>query len=144
MSYQKVIITGNLGKDPEMRYTPSGQAVTSFSVAVNESYTNAGGEKIKRTIWFRVSAWGKQAETCNAYLKKGSLVLVDGRMSADASTGGPKVWTKQDGSVGASFEITAATVRFLSARGDAAPMTEATRDLGGSDVPPEDEDQIPF
>ena len=78
MSYHTTIIVGNLGRDPEMRYTPSGQAVTSFSVAVNDDYTNNNGERIKRTIWFRISAWGKQAETCNQYLKKGSKVLVLG------------------------------------------------------------------
>jgi single-strand DNA-binding protein len=143
MSYQKIIIAGNLGRDPEMRYIPSGQAVTSFSVAVNESYTNANGEKVKKTIWFRVTAWGKQAEICNQYLKKGQMVLVEGRMSADPNTGGPKVWTKQDGTVGSSFEITAATVRFLSSRGD----TEGGPVAGGggmemAELPPEDD--IPF
>ncbi|MBE0680420.1 MAG: single-stranded DNA-binding protein [Anaerolineales bacterium] len=143
MSYQKIIITGNLGRDPEMRYTPSGQAVTSFSVAVNESYTNANGEKIKKTIWFRVTAWGKQAEICNQYLKKGQQVLVDGRMSADPTTGGPKIWTKQDGTAGSSFEVTASTVRFLSSRGEG----EAGPAAGGggmemAELPPEDD--IPF
>ncbi len=144
MSYQKIIIAGNLGRDPEMRYTPSGQAVTSFSVAVNESYTNANGEKIKKTIWFRVTAWGKQAEICNQYLKKGQQVLVDGRMSADPNTGGPKIWTKQDGTSGSSFEVTASTVRFLSSRGeggDSGPVSGG----GGmemAELPPEDE--IPF
>lgn len=143
MSYQKIIITGNLGRDPEMRYTPSGQAVTSFSVAVNESYTSANGEKVKRTIWFRVTAWGKQAEICNQYLKKGSQVLVDGRMSADPATGGPKIWTKQDGSSGSSFEVTASTVRFLSSRTDADGGSGGGG--GGMDMaelPPEDD--IPF
>lgn len=143
MSYQKIIITGNLGRDPEMRYTPSGQAVTSFSVAVNESYTNANGERIKKTIWFRVTAWGKQAEICNQYLKKGQQVLVDGRMSADPNTGGPKVWTKQDGSSGSSFEVTASTVRFLSTRGEndgGAPMSGGGMEM--AELPPEDE--IPF
>lgn len=144
MSYQKIIIAGNLGRDPEMRYTPSGQAVTSFSVAVNESYTNANGEKIKKTIWFRVTAWGKQAEICNQYLKKGQQVLVDGRMSADPNTGGPKIWSKQDGTSGSSFEVTASTVRFLSSRGeggDSGPVSGG----GGmemAELPPEDE--IPF
>ncbi len=143
MSYQKIIITGNLGRDPEMRYTPSGQAVTSFSVAVNESYTSANGEKVKRTIWFRVTAWGKQAEICSQYLKKGQQVLVDGRMSADPATGGPKIWTKQDGSSGSSFEVTASTVRFLSSRVDneGGPVSGG----GGmemAELPPEDD--IPF
>ena len=116
--YHTTILVGNLGRDPEMRYTPSGQAVTSFSVAVSEAYTSANGEKIKKTIWFRVSAWGKQAETCNQYLKKGSKVLVEGRISADPATGGPKIFTRQDGTSGSSFEITATIVRFLSSRGD--------------------------
>jgi single-strand DNA-binding protein len=144
MSYQKIVITGNLGRDPEMRYTPSGQAVTSFSVAVNESYTAANGEKVKRTIWFRVTAWGKQAEICNQYLKKGSLVLVDGRMTADPHTGGPKIWTKQDGSAGASFEVSAATVRFLSTRGDAGDggPVAGGNNMDIAEAPPEDD--IPF
>jgi single-strand DNA-binding protein len=143
MSYQKIIIIGNLGREPEMRYTPSGQAVTSFSVAVNETYTNANGEKVKKTIWFRVTTWGKQAETCNQYLKKGQQVLVDGRMNADPATGGPKIFTRQDGTAGSSFEITAQTVRFLSSRveGESGPIAGG----GGMEIaelPPEDE--IPF
>jgi single-strand DNA-binding protein len=144
MSYQKIIVAGNLGRDPEMRYTPSGQAVTSFSIAVNESYTNANGERIKKTIWFRVTAWGKQAEICNQYLKKGSQVLVDGRMNADPATGGPKVWTKQDGGTGASFEITANTVRFLSSRGegDGGAGMPMHGGMDGAEIPPEDD--IPF
>ena len=144
MSYQKIIIAGNLGRDPEMRYTPSGQAVTSFSVAVNESYTNANGEKIKKTIWFRVTAWGKQAEICNQYLKKGQQVLVDGRMSADSNTGGPKIWTKQDGTSGSSFEVTASTVRFLSSRGEGGESGPVSGGGGMemAELPPEDD--IPF
>jgi len=114
MSYQAVIITGNVGRDPEMRYTPSGQAVTSFSVAVDESYTNASGEKVKKTAWFKVSVWGKLAETCNQYVKKGSKVLVQGRMEPDPATGGPKIWKKQDSTPAASFDLTAQVVRFLS------------------------------
>lgn len=143
MSYHKILITGNLGRDPEMRFTPSGQAVTSFSVAVNETYTNNNGEKIKKTIWFRVTAWGKQAEICNQYLKKGSMVLVEGRMNADPATGGPKIWTKQDGTAGSSFEVTAQTVRFLSSRGDneAGPVAGG----GGMDMAEMPvEDDIPF
>ncbi len=119
MSYHTVIIAGNLGRDPEMRYLPSGQGVTSFSVATSRSYTNNQGEKIDETIWFRVSVFGKMAETCNQYLKKGSKVLVEGRLQADKN-GGPRIWTRQDGTPGASFELIASTVRFLSSRSDAA------------------------
>jgi single-strand DNA-binding protein len=133
--FHTIIIVGNVGRDPEMRYTPSGQAVTSFSVATSRNYTNASGQRVDETIWFRVSAWGRQAETCNQYLKKGSKVLIEGRLTADAN-GGPRIWTRQDGTPGASFEVSASTVRFLSSRG------EAGSDEGGE--PAMGDDEIPF
>ena len=137
--YHTIIIVGNLGRDPEMRYTPNGQAVTSFSVASSRQYTNQGGQKVKETIWFRVSAWGKQAETCNNFLHKGSKVLVEGRLTADPNTGGPRIWNRQDGTPGTSFEISAATVRFLSSRG------EGEGEFGGDEVPESDAgEDIPF
>jgi single-strand DNA-binding protein len=123
--YQTIIIVGNVGKDPEMRYTPSGQAVTSFSVATNRNYTNSNGEQIKETIWFRIAAWGKTGENCNAYLKKGSKVLVEGRLTADPATGGPRVWTAQDGSNRASFEVSAVTVRFLTSKAESEAMGQS-------------------
>ena len=147
--YQKMVIAGNLGRDPEMRYTPSGQAVTNLNVATNRQYTSNSGEKVKETTWFRVSVWGKQAESCNQYLRKGSKVLVEGRMNQDPATGGPRVWTGQDGSPRASFEMTAQTVRFLSSRGE----DQAAGGGGGGSsnygqpndamMPPSDDD-IPF
>ena len=118
MSYHTIILVGNLGRDPEMRYTPSGQAVTNFNVATSRQYTDSNGQMVKETIWFRVSTWGKSAETCNQYLKKGSKVLVEGRLVPDNSTGGPRVWTRQDGTTGASYEVSASTVRFLSSRSE--------------------------
>jgi single-strand DNA-binding protein len=127
-----------------MRYTPSGQAVTSFSVATNRQYTGNNGEQVKETIWFRVSTWGKTAEVCNQYVKRGSKVLIEGRLTPDKNTGGPRIWTKSDGTAGASFEITASTVRFLSARGE----TNESGPIAGSggmemaELPPEDD--IPF
>jgi single-strand DNA-binding protein len=141
--YQTIIIVGNVGRDPEMRYTPSGQAVTSFSVATNRQYSNNNGETVKETIWFRVSAWGKQAETCNQYVKKGSKVLVEGRLTADPATGGPRIWTSQDGSPRASFEVSAGTVRFLSSRAETegggmsgAPASDDSGAPGGDeDIP---------
>ncbi len=144
--YQNIIIVGNLGKDPEMRYTPSGQPVTSFSVVTSRQYTGNNGQVVKETTWFRVTAWGKQAEVCNQYLKKGSKVLVEGRLTPDPNTGGPRVWTKQDGTPGASFEITASTVRFLSSRdegGGGGGGGYSGADAGGSFVGAPDED-IPF
>jgi len=145
-----MILVGRLGKDPEMRYTPSGTAVTNFSVAVDDSYTNNNGERIKRTIWFRVAAWGKLGEVCNQYLEKGRMALVEGRMTVDAATGGPRVWTGQDGSPRASYEVTAQNVRFLSSRNENQQVSDSR---GGGDAnygqpndamtPPSDED-IPF
>jgi single-strand DNA-binding protein len=124
-----------------MRYTPSGAAVTSFSVATNRQYTSNNGQLMKETIWFRISAWGKTAETCNQYVKKGMKVLVEGRLTADPNTGGPRIWQKQDGSSGASFEITANTVRFLSSRGEGGDGSGA-HDSGFVGAPSEDD--IPF
>ena len=141
--FHTIVIVGNVGRDPEMRYTPSGQAVTSFSVASNRRYTSSNGEQINETIWFRVSAWGKQAEVCNQYLKKGSKVLVEGRLTPDKNTGGPRIWQKQDGTSGASFEVTAGTIRFLSSRGESDSGTGSMADAGDMAVAPA-EDDIPF
>lgn len=115
--FQTIIVVGNVGREPEMRYTPSGQAVTSFSVATNRNYTGQNGQQVKETIWFRITAWGKLAETCNQFLHKGSKVLIEGRLVADAN-GNPRTWTDQSGATRASFEISASTVRFLSSRTD--------------------------
>jgi single-strand DNA-binding protein len=141
--YHTLILVGNVGRDPEMRYTPSGQPVTSFSVATNRQYTANNGESVKETIWFRVTTWGKQAEVCNQYVKKGSKVLVEGRLTPDANTGGPRVWTAQDGSPRASFEVTASTVRFLSSRGDGEGPSMAG-DMGGGSFVGAPEEDIPF
>jgi len=145
MSYHKITVVGNLGRDPEMRYTPSGQAVTNFSVASNRQYTNSNGEKIKETVWFRVSAWGRQAETVNQFLKTGSQVLVDGRMTPDKTTGGPRIWNRQDGTPATSYEITAERVVFLSGRGDGAGASGDN--FQGAPAEPEGmgtEEEIPF
>jgi single-strand DNA-binding protein len=140
--FHTIIIVGNVGRDPEMRYTPSGQAVTSFSVASNRRYTSSNGEQVNETIWFRISAWGKQAETCNQYLKKGSRVLVEGRLTPDKSSGGPRIWQKQDGTSAASFEVTAQTVRFLTTRSE-SEAGGMGGDAGDAAVAPADDD-IPF
>jgi single-strand DNA-binding protein len=137
--YHNLIIVGNLGRDPEMRYTPSGTPVTSFNVATNRQYTNSQGERVKETIWFRISAWNKLAETCNTYLRKGSKVFIEGRLTPDPATGGPRVWTRQDGSAGSSFEVTANTVRFLDSRSDSFDMQD--QDSGDDML---DESEIPF
>jgi single-strand DNA-binding protein len=116
--YSKIIIIGNLGRDPELRFTPGGDPVTTFSVATSRRY----GEK-DETTWFRVSVLGKQAETCNQYLHKGSKVLVEGALKADAQ-GNPRTYERKDGTWSASYEITAETVRFLTPKGEDAPVED--------------------
>ena len=120
--YQKLIIVGNLGRDPEMKYLPDGNAVTDFTVATSRKVK---GEK--ETTWFHVSVWGKQAESCNQYLGKGSKVLVEGRLSADEN-GNPKIFKRSDGSSGSSFEVRADSVQFLSSKGETVPSEPAFSD----------------
>ncbi len=136
--YHTIIIVGNLGRDPEMRYTPTGQAVTSFPVASSRTYTSSNGQQVKETIWFRISAWGKLAETCNNYLRKGRPVLVEGRLVANEQ-GSPRIWNRADGTPGASFEVNAATVRFLGGRRESEGEIDAEEPVEG-DVG----DEIPF
>ena len=116
--YQKLIFIGNLGSNPEQRFTPSGDPVTTFSVATSRKY----GET-DETTWLRVSVWGKQAEACNQYLHKGSKVLVEGALKADAQ-GNPRTYERKDGTWAASFELTAETVRFLTPKGEDAPVED--------------------
>lgn len=139
--YQKVIIIGNLGGDPEMRYMPDGTAVTNFSLATSRRWTDRStGEPKEETAWFRVSVWGRQAETANEYLSKGRQVLVEGRMRPDPQTGGPRVWTAQDGTVRASYEMVADNFRFLGGRDEMSFSEEE----GGEGQAPQEEDEIPF
>jgi single-strand DNA-binding protein len=139
--FHKIILVGNLGRDPEMRYTPSGQAVTNFNVATNRTYNDNAGNQVKQTTWFRVSVWGKQAETVHQYLRKGRQVLVEGRLNPD-DNGNPRIWNASDGTPRASFEVTADTVRFLgSPAGDAGGVPA---EEGGAMGLPETEDDIPF
>jgi len=132
--YQKIIIVGNLGRDPEMRYTPQGTPVTNFTVATNERWTDPEGQQQERTTWFRVTAWRRLAETCAQYLTKGRQVLVEGRLNPDPQTGGPRIWTGSDGVARASYEVTALTVKFLGVRGEVAEGAEML----------EEEEEIPF
>ena len=137
MSFHTIIIVGNLGRDPEMRYAPNGNAVTSLSVASNRQYTDSSGQKVKETTWFRVSVWGKQAENVNTYLQKGSSVLIEGELRPDKETGNPRTFTRADGSTGASYEVNARTVRFLSTKGGGA---DSASDSGGGVA----DEEIPF
>jgi single-strand DNA-binding protein len=133
----KIIVIGNLGRNPEMRYLPSGQPVTNFSVASNRKWNDAEGQTHEETIWVRVSAFGRLAEVCNQYLAKGRQVYVEGRLRPDQETGGPRVFTRKDGTPGASYELVAATVQFLGGR-NGNPNEPG---FGGE---PEVEEEIPF
>jgi single-strand DNA-binding protein len=144
--YQHLTIIGNLGRDPEMRYTPSGSPVTQLNVATNRTYKDNNGQQVKETTWFRVSVFGKMAENCAQYLQKGRMVLVEGRLTPDKQTGGPRIWDRQDGTKGTSFEVFATNVKFMPSgqRTEAGPPV-ADEDIAGA--PTEtmgDEEAIPF
>lgn len=104
--YQNLVLVGRVGQTPELRMTGSGQSVAHFSVAVNRVYTDQEGARGEQTTWFRVTTWGKLAETCAQYLTKGRLVLVEGTVNASA-------YVDQGGKARASLEVTASAVRFL-------------------------------
>lgn len=149
--YHSLTIVGNVGRDPEMRYLPNGTAVTSFTIASNHQYTSNTGETVKQVVWFRVSVFGKQGESCNQYLTKGSKVLIEGRLNPDPQSGGPRVWIPKDGSPPrASFDVTANVVRFLSTRnesssGDYSQNRNNEFDSSSGFIGPDDDDEnLPF
>ena len=115
--YQQITLIGNLGGDPEMRYTQDGTPVTSFRVATNRRWKTQDGTTQEKSVWFRVSAWRRLAETCNQYLTKGQRVLVVGEMAE------PSTWTDQEGNTRSSLEVRARNVQFLSTRAEAQGMT---------------------
>lgn len=148
MSVNKVILVGRLGQNPEIRYTPSGAAVTNFSVATNESWTDKSGQKQERTEWHRVVVWGKLAELCSQYLTKGRQAYVEGRLQT-------RQWQDKDGQTKYTTEIQAQTVQFLGATAGAGERREASPEMGmggmapemagrGPDAPSFTEDDIPF
>jgi single-strand DNA-binding protein len=122
MAFCKVMIIGNLGRDPEMRYTASGQPVTQFTVAVNRNYKNQAGEWQEETEWFRIVAWGPLAERTAEYLRKGRKVYVEGRLQT-------RQWEGQDGQKRYTTELVANTVTPLDPRPrDDTPRDDAPRD----------------
>jgi single-strand DNA-binding protein len=135
----KIFIIGNLGRDPEPRYTPTGQMVTSFSVATNYRYKTASGEQREETEWFNCSAFGKLAETCNQYLSKGQQVYVEGRLSS-------RTYQTRDGQTRFSNDIRVTEVQFLGSR--SIGVSEDQRDIQpGVPVPEDYEDEnidLPF
>jgi single-strand DNA-binding protein len=142
--YQRLVLVGNLGRDPEMRYTPNGTAVTTFPVATSRRWTDASGQLKEETAWFRVSVFGKQAEVCNQYLAKGRKVLVEGELVVDEKTGGPRVYTRKDGTAGASFEVRGNTVRFLTPKGESEGSTAGGITPVPTDAGSMSEEDLPF
>ena len=146
MSYMKVVIVGNLGRDPEIKYLASGQAVTNMSVAANRRWTDQStGQLQEEVCWFRVSVWGKQAEAVSQYLSKGRQVLIEGRLRPDPDTGGPRIYARSDGTAGASFEVVADRVQFLGGNGNGDGRGNGNHDNGQAEAEPAfADDQIPF
>jgi single-strand DNA-binding protein len=113
MSVNKAILVGRLGKDPETKYTGSGQAVSNFSLATDETYKDKNGERQKKTEWHRLVVWGKQAEIAQQYLKKGSLIFVEGRIQT-------REWQDKENQKRTTTEIVVQNFRMLGGRADGA------------------------
>ena len=118
-SLNRVFLIGNLTRDPELRYLPSGQAVTTFTIAINRVYNAASGERKEDTSFIRIVVWARRAEVCNEYLRKGSPVFVEGRLQS-------RTWEAQDGTKRSSVEVVANNVQFLGRGGarEAAPEVQ--------------------
>jgi single-strand DNA-binding protein len=112
--YARIVGIGYVGREPEGRYTANGVAVTMFSVATDNAFTDKSGQKVKETTWWKVSVFGKLAENVNKYVHVGSLVAFEGRMNPDPATGSPRVWEGKDGTWRATYELIANDVRFLN------------------------------
>mgnify|MGYP000887000632 CR=1 FL=1 len=144
-SLNKVMLIGNLGKDPEVRYTTSGQAVATFSLATSEKFKTKSGDWEERTEWHRVTLWGKQAEIASEYLAKGKTVYIEGRLQT-------RKWTDRDGNEKYTTEIVGDRMQMLGGRGDSGSGGGGRRqDAGGVsdttvsyDEPPFQDDDIPF
>ena len=115
--YHKIIVVGNVTRDPELRYTPAGKAVCTLNIAVNDGW----GDN-KSTIWIKAAVWEKGAESAAEHVKKGSSVLVEGRLSPDKDTGSPRVYQRKDGEYGASYDMTAEVWRFVGNKNTGAEV----------------------
>ena len=132
MSANKVILVGRLGRDPETRFTGSGQAVCNFSIATDESYKDKSGERQKRTEWHKIVVWGKQAEIAQQYLKKGSLIFVEGRIQS-------REWEDKEGQKKTALEIVASNFRMLDVKKQSEPADRiepaASTEITDEDIP---------
>lgn len=143
----KVILVGNLGSDPQVRYTPGGQAVANFNIATSERFNNKAGEKEERTEWHRIVAWGKLAEICQQYLKKGKQVYIEGRLQT-------RQWEDQQGQKRQTTEIVAQNMQMLGRVGESGGPGGpgggdfAPQDFGGAEPAPQGaattDDDLPF
>ena len=124
-SVNKVILVGNLGRDPELRYIPSGQAVANFTLATNDRWRDKEGNNQERTEWHRIVVWGKSAENCAQYLQKGRSVYIEGKLQTQE-------WEDKEGNKRKTTEVVAQTVQFLGGRGGAEPGAGPTGDSGSS------------
>jgi single-strand DNA-binding protein len=138
--YQQITLIGNLGTDPEMRYTQSGVPVTTFSLAVTRRWSGQDGQRQEKTIWFRVTAWRKLAEFSSQYLTKGRQVLVVGEMEE------PRVWTdSRSGEARAGLDVTANTIQFVGNKPDGAAVSApASSAPAGADAGTMHDEDIPF
>jgi single-strand DNA-binding protein len=141
MSFNKIILVGNLGRDPELRYTPQGTPVCSFTVATNEKRKDKAGEAQDFTTWFRVTLWGRQAETASQYLTKGRPVYIEGRLRLEE-------WTDRDGKSRSTLEVHATDMQFIGGtRGDESNVSfskASPTDRAPSAEPELSDDDIPF
>ena len=141
MSLNKAMLIGNLGKDPELRFTPSGRAVARFPVATSEQWTDANGQRQDRTEWHNIVVWGKQAESCGQYLSKGRQVFIEGSIRS-------RQYDDKEGQKRYITEVIAQRVQFLGgARGDGAGRGAPAPGGGGGDempAPAPEDDDIPF
>ena len=141
-SVNKVILIGNLGSDPEVRYTNSGSAVANFNIATNENWTNRDGNREERTEWHRIVCWGKTAELCGEYLSKGRTVYIEGRLQT-------REWETKEGQKRTTTEVIAQSVVFLGGRSEGAPGGARPQNLSqGDGMEPAEpiavDDDIPF
>ncbi len=125
MSFNKIILVGNLGRDPELRYTPQGNAVCNFSMATNEKRRDKNGDLQDITTWFRVTLWNKQAENASKYLQKGNPVYIEGRLKLDE-------WTDRDGNTRQTLDVTATEMQFLGSGGAGRNDEMSAAASGGS------------
>jgi single-strand DNA-binding protein len=142
MSFNKVIIVGNLGRDPELRYTAQGTPVCSFSVATNERRKDKNGEMQDQTTWFRITLWNRLAETASQYLQKGRQVYIEGRLRVEE-------YVDRDGKPRHSLEVFATDMQFIGTRGDDGAVHERAASASAGAGPPDSQadlsdDDIPF